>query len=150
MGAGAEASREEGQKTVFEMQGAAEQRDAEMSGGEMWQLTRMASKGFFFFSWCLFGIHTMQDTRTLSLSLVLSHKELGTELSRDLKHQLKWTINGKRWLKKVNLFSVYYQLRQTLDIEKETSMALPLVKIFDKFTLTLCEALAWIHSALLG
>lgn len=41
----AEASREEGQKTVFEMQGAAEQRDAEMSGGEMWQLTRMASKG---------------------------------------------------------------------------------------------------------
>lgn len=41
----AEASREEGQKTVFEMQGAAEQRDAEMSGGEMWQLTRVASKG---------------------------------------------------------------------------------------------------------
>lgn len=42
----AEASREEGQKTVFEMQGAAEQRDAEVSGGETWQLTRVAFRGF--------------------------------------------------------------------------------------------------------
>lgn len=64
----AEASREEGQKTVFEMQGAAEQHDAEMSEGAADQ------NGIHFF----FAFTPMQDA--LTLPLVLSHKELGTEL----------------------------------------------------------------------